>query len=101
MILSDWECPVHGLFESTAPPHVDSIPCPVCDAPSPWRPSPVHGRVRRVEVVRGRWSKPERPTYYNTQALGEGQDPAEWRASRAKVWDEKRKAEVMQIARET
>ena len=101
MILADWECPVHGLFEFVSAPDADAVPCPACGASSPWRPAPLHGRVKRVEVVRGKWQKPERPTYYNTQALGEGQDLHEWREDRAKVWDEKRKADVMRMARDT
>lgn len=80
--------------------------CNVCDgrahAPcglaADWTPSALVGcRVRRVEVTRGRWEKPERPTYLDTRKLGEGQSMEEFQAERKKVWQRKREAEVMAI----
>lgn len=70
-----------------------------CALISTWTPSPIGCRVRRVEVVRGGWEKPERPTYLNTQKLGEGQDPAEFRAERKKVWAEERRKQVKELLR--
>lgn len=69
-------------------------PCATCNGSSTapcgldatWTPSPVLGRVRRVEVTRGKWEKPERKTFLDTRKLGEGQDVDEFRAERRKMW---------------
>ena len=71
-----------------------------CCLPSAWTPTPIACSVRRVEVVRGKWEKPERKTYLDTRKLGEGQDIEEFRAEREKIWDEKRRADVKRMARE-
>lgn len=71
-----------------------------CGRDAVWTPTPVGCSVRRVEVVRGKWEKPERPTYLDTRKLGEGQDIDDFREERRKIWDEKRKAEVMKMVRE-
>jgi hypothetical protein len=57
--------------------------------------------VRALEAVKGKWEKPARATYTDTRNLGEGQPLHEWKEDRAKVWEEKRKADVMKFARET
>lgn len=62
----------------------------LCVHTATWTPSPVVGRVRRVEVVRGKWEKPEQKTYLDTRELGEGQDPDDFWAKREKVWDDER-----------
>lgn len=115
---SEYLCEVHGRFEldvetvdGDAP---DTIPCPfellddhfcgdppaLCGKPAIWVVSSPLGRVKRFEVVRGKWEKPERPTYYDTRELGEGMDLHEWREKRRRAWDEKRKADVMRMARD-
>jgi len=71
-----------------------------CPNDATWTPSPVAGRVRRVEVVRGKWERPEHKTYLDTRKLGEGQDPEEFHAEREKVWDEERRKMVKELARE-
>lgn len=116
-IVAVYTCPDHGEFDATverdgngeAP---DSIRCPykieeccddhfiACGESSSWTPSPVAGRVRRVEVVRGKWEKPEHKTYLDTRKLGEGQDVEEFQAEREKVWDEERQKMVRELARE-
>lgn len=115
-IVAVYSCPEHGEMDvevqrdenGEAP---DVAACPVmltangdalgvnCDLPATWTPSVVGCRVRRIEVVRGGWEKPERSTYLDTRKLGEGQDIEEFRAERRKVWDEKRKADVMAFKR--
>lgn len=66
-----------------------------CEQPSTWTPSAdIACRVRRVEVVRGKYEKPERKTYLDTRKLGEGQDPEEFRAEREKIWDERRREQI-------
>lgn len=101
MILCDWTCPAHETFEQLVEsPAPDAIPCPACGQAATWTPpSTLHGKVKRWEVQRGKWEKPERPTYYDTRELGEGMDPAEWRAKRQAKWDESRKADVAALAR--
>jgi hypothetical protein len=64
-----------------------------------WTPTPIACRVRRVEVVRGNYEKPERKTYLDTRKLGEGQDPAEFQAERKKIWNEERHRKVKELLR--
>jgi hypothetical protein len=61
-----------------------------CLLPATWTPSPVAGRVRRVEVTRGKYEKPERKTYLDTRKLGEGQPLEEFQAERRKIWRDER-----------
>lgn len=93
-IVAVYTCPDHGEFDAEvmrdengeAP---DAIECQWntrCQHPAAWTPSPVAGRVRRIEVTRGGWQKPERKTFLDTRELGEGQDIEEFRAKRRKMW---------------
>ncbi len=109
MILADFCCSEHGLFEALVDADAESHPCPVwmvhghanpatsveapCDYPSPWSPSPVRGRVRIGEVVRGGVDKPDSPMYLNTRELGEGMPMSEWREKRDKMYAERRHKE--------
>lgn len=62
-----------------------------CGAASPFAISaPGAVRVKNFEVVRGKWERPERPTYFDTRKLGEGQPLEEFRADRRRIWEEKR-----------
>jgi hypothetical protein len=71
-----------------------------CERMGTWTPSAAIGcRVRRVEVVRGGWEKPERKTYLDTRKLGEGQDVGEFQAERKKVWAEQRRKRVKELLR--
>lgn len=126
-LLCTYTCPVHGEFDAeverdadgNAPDRIrcplESLPCGIClrckadekcsetwgmcGAPATWTPTPIGCRVRRVEVVRGNWEKPERPTYLDTRKLGEGQSPEEFRAERRKVWNEERHRKVKELLR--
>lgn len=112
-----YTCSLHGAFDvevqrdenGDAP---DMIVCGVdlndplwreghrrwCDRPATWTPSAlVACRVRRFEVARGKWEKPERPTYLDTRELGEGQSMDEFRAKRREVWERKRQEDVMNV----
>jgi hypothetical protein len=108
-IVAVYTCPEHGAFDcevrrneiGEAP---DVITCDEleedgcrCELEATWTPSAVSCRVRRVEVVRGKWEKPERNTYLDTRKLGEGQDPAEFQAERKKMWREKRMRELKDL----
>lgn len=92
MILVDYRCDAcstdqEHMVESPAP---DFVGCEFCDEQARWSPSPVMGRVRLIEVTRGKWEKPERKTYLDTRKLGEGQDLEEFQAERRKVWRDHR-----------
>ncbi len=98
MIICDYTCEAcEVVFEATvASPAPDEIECPECSAAARWTPSALVGcRVRRVEVTRGRWEKPERKTFLDTRKLGEGQSPEEFSAERKKMWRDVR----MDVAR--
>jgi hypothetical protein len=117
-ITAVYTCPEHGEFDATlerldngdAPDfaecphevpagdvHVEWVPWGL---PGTWTPSAAIGcRVRRVEVVRGGWEKPERKTYLDTRKLGEGQDVGEFQAERKKVWAEQRRKRVKELLR--
>jgi hypothetical protein len=70
-----------------------------CGQSSAWTPQPITCRVKRFEVVRGGWEKPERKTFLDTRNLGEGQSMEEFKAERKKIWDEKRHADAMAFKR--
>lgn len=117
-IAAEYECPEHGRFEldverddnGDAP---NTINCPIevpaggveleyveCGAVAEWRISSPLARVNRIEAIKGKSQKPERKTWTDTTAIGEGQPLYEWREDRAKIWEEKRKEDVMAFARE-
>lgn len=117
--IADYECPAHGRFEATVERNEDGDP-PVeiacerrvvnegglvpsmvrCGLPCEWRISAPLARVRQIEAVKGGWTKPERKTWTDTRNIGEGQPLYEWREDRAKIWEEKRKEDVVRFARE-
>lgn len=102
--IADYLCEEHGRFEMSvdrtpqgdAP---DTIPCPDCGASCIWVISAPLGRVKRWEVVRGGWSKPERPTHYDTRELGEGMELHEWQDKRRAIRDQERLEMVHKMAR--
>lgn len=112
-VVCTYTCPEHGEFDAeverdadgNAPDRIEcpmgeiyGMPC-VCGEAATWTPSPIGCRVRRVEVVRGGWEKPERKTFLDTRRLGEGQDPEEFRAERKRIWNEERHRRVKELLR--
>lgn len=97
--LAEYLCPEHGVFEATVErPPPDDRPCPECGATSPWTiTSAPLGKVRAVEVVRGKWEKPEKKTYLDTRELGEGMELDEWREKRKAIRDEQRWRETKEL----
>ena len=95
-ILSDYFCPACDVsFETlVTAPSPDVVACPDCDGPASWQPAAVLGRVKRDEVVRGKYEKPERKTWLDTRELGEGMPLSEWKEKRRKIRDEQRWKEV-------
>lgn len=57
-------------------------------------------RVNPIEAVKGKSQKPERKTWTDTRNIAEGQPVYEWKEDRAKIWEEKRKQDVYDFARE-
>lgn len=98
-----WDC--GGQPSAPGRPLGACITCDnTCTAPcaldSTWTPSSaVSCRVRRVEVTRGKWEKPERHTFLDTRKLGEGQDPEEFQAERKRMWTEERRKKVKDLLR--
>jgi hypothetical protein len=108
-MIAEYEClePQHadcGRFaaeverdENGDPPEL--VSCDICSGAAEHRISAIVGRVRRVEVTRGKWEKPERKTYLDTRKLGEGQDVEEFQAERKKIWNERRHKRVKDLMR--
>ena len=96
-IVCVYTCPRHGEFdaevnrdESGSAPDFADCGSLGCQLKATWTPVAISCRVRRVEVVRGKYEKPERKTYLDTTDLGEGQSDEEFRAQRRKIWREHR-----------
>lgn len=119
-MVAEYLCQVHGRFaievardELGDPP--GEMPCATvmefhiacrqherahrpCGFPSPHVISAPRGtRVRKVEVQRGGYQKPERETWTDTTNLGEGQDLDDWIADRDKVWERDRQREIKEL----
>ena len=108
-IAAEYECPEHGRFEldverSKSGDAPDMIACPIhpdCGLLAIWCISSPLCRVRKVEAMtRGKWQKPERSPWTDTSAIAEGQPLYEWKEDRARIWEEKRKEDVVRFARE-
>lgn len=105
MILADFTCPEHGVFEALADRDADAVKCPlrsyaddsVCGASSPWSPSPVFGRMQEVSAVQGKSSPKPHKMAMDLREVGEGRSLNDWKKERRKMWREhdyaKRKAE--------
>ena len=95
MILADYYCRTCAdSFEATVPsPSPDEHECPFCGEMAGWLPTPIQGSVRAGEVVRGPVSKPDSPMFCDTRELGEGMPMKEWKAKRAKLYEERRHKE--------
>lgn len=104
-IVAVYRCPVHGEFDAEVSRDAtggapEVVQCSAtCSMLASWTPTPVACRVRRVEVTRGKWEKPEQKTFLDTRKLGEGQDVEEFQAERKKVWTEHRHKEIRELLR--
>ena len=101
--IADYWCDDHHRFElavdrinGDAP---DSARCPVCGNESMWCISAPLARVNPIEAIKGKSQRPERATWTDTRAIGEGQPLYDWKEDRAKIWEEKRKQDVVDFAR--
>ena len=107
-VLHDYCCPEHGVLEAAVPRDAvpDEVPCWVeldgsderppryCGLTSPWSPSVVSCRVRAVETTRGKSEAPPTPMALTTRDLAEGMPINEWKAKRAKLHKERRRAQI-------
>lgn len=94
LILADFRCPEHGVFEDLGARDVDAVPCPQCGASSPWSPSPVVGRIKLGEVQQGKFEPPPSPGALDTRALADGMPYSEWKAKRDKFRRDQKITEV-------
>lgn len=122
-IAAEYYCEKHGRFEldverTVAGDAPDTVPCPMsgfqndgsdccedcvgqCDLPATWCISAPLARVQKVTAVtKGKWQKPEHKTWTDTRNIAEGQPLYEWKEDRAKIWEERRKEDVVRFARE-
>lgn len=101
-IAAEYQCPAHGRFGLTVDREANgdapsSALCPSCGQPSPYVISAPRVGVRRVEVERGGWQKPERKTWLDTRNLGEGQDIDDFRADRERIRDDERRRSLKEL----
>jgi hypothetical protein len=120
-ISADFRCPVHGKFTALVDSGADSAPCPAvkcgcggcgetvapghtafpkpCGLPSPWSPSVIPMRMRRVEATKGKDEAPEHPDWNFQRNLEEGQDPDEYEADREAAAERRRQQLVVDAVR--
>jgi hypothetical protein len=114
-IAAEYLCPEHGRFtvdvtrdekgdapaEAKCTAQVLGPGAPfvllACGEWSPFVISAPRARVKLVEVVRGKYQKPEFDTWTNTENLGEGQDLDDWIADRDKVWERDRENSIKEL----
>lgn len=90
LMVGDEEFSVHAYLQM--PEHTTH-----CGRPSPYVISAPRVAVRRVEVERGGWQKPERKTWLDTRNLGEGQDVDDFRADRERIRDDERRRSLKEL----
>lgn len=102
--VAEYDCPAHGRFslevardESGDAPSSVACPRDLCGCDSTWCVSAPRVAVRRVEVERGGWQKPERKTWLDTRNLGEGQDIDDFRADRERIRDDERRRGLKEL----
>lgn len=93
-VRKDFRCRRHGVFTAFAGIDDDRAPCPRmehdednglserCGIASPWSPSVIPVRMRRVEATRGQNDAPEHANWDFQRNLEEGQDPDDYQADR-------------------
>lgn len=124
-MIAEYECPVHGRFEATVerdtagdPPataacqewvepdmpemqtFADVLKAPYphrCGRVGAWRISAPLGKVRIAEVTRGRSEAPPTKHALTTRDLAEGMPMKEWKAKRAALRDERRRAKIKAV----
>lgn len=112
-VRKDFRCPVHGVFTARATSDDEYALCShrvetsdgstpwagMCCQRSPWSPSVIPMRMRRVEATRGVSEKPQHKGWLDTSALEEGQSPEEFEAERDAIAEDLRKDLVIEAVR--
>ncbi len=119
-IAAEFRCPVHGVFTAIVDSGTNEARCPepvelgcgdpeccgynpqhagICGEMSPWSPSLVPMRMRRVEATKGRDESAEHPEWNFQRNLEDGQDRDEWEADREAAAEERRKQMVIDAVR--
>jgi hypothetical protein len=79
VILLDFACAEHGVFESLEQrPGPDAARCPTCGELAPWAPSPIATKVQYGAAVTG-GSDVRPPQALDTRALAEGTPTGKWK----------------------
>lgn len=107
-VRKDFRCPRgHGVFTEFVDSEADMACCPrvddddeICNEPSPWSPSPIPVRMRRVEATRGKNDVPEHADWDFQRNLEEGQSPEEYEADRAAEAERRREQFVYNAVKE-
>ena len=86
MIRADYYC---AFCDSTqehtvSSPAPDEVPCEFCEFTAQWSPTPIMGRVKIGEVLRGK-SDERPPGMLDTRPLAEGMPKKEWDAMQHKI----------------
>ncbi len=101
LICNEYMCPEHGRFDALVErDDSDFAPCPVmyaiarlseleirCGNRSPWCISAPLVKPQYGAVSQGKVSSAPVPLALDTQALADGMPMAEWKARRAKLWN--------------
>jgi len=118
-VRKDFICARHGKFTALVDSDTDSAPCPravpiecacgypdcdavgqeECNEQSPWSPSVIPMRMRRVEATRGKNDAPEHADWNFTQNFEDGQDPDDWQADRDAAAERRREQFVIDAVR--
>lgn len=110
-IRADFRCREHGVFTALVHSGTDDVPCPhmyhdednglseQCGIRSPWSPSVIPMRMRRVEAVRGSHERAQHKGWLDTSNLEEGQPFDEYESDREAVAEDLRKDLVMDMVR--
>jgi hypothetical protein len=86
LVLADFRCPEHSVFEALADRDADAIACPACGASSPWSPAAVFGRVQLVSAVQGKAAPKPHKMSLDLRDVGEGRSLNDWKKERRKAW---------------
>lgn len=97
---AEYRCPVHGVFEAVVARvggnTPDRIPCPAlmaddldCGWVAPWTITNAPGLAfQRGAVRQGKVEEAPHPYVTDTRELGEGMPLDEWKAKRARQWND-------------
>lgn len=86
MVLADFRCEQHGVFELLADRDADAVTCPTCGASSPWSPSPVFGKMQEVSATQGKSAPKPHAMSMDLREVGDGRSLNDWKKERRQRW---------------